>query len=177
MDMICRVFGLAALMVFAPGDAFAQAADPLSRQDRVVIHSPHFDEPDPTRGHLNCSARPLRLFGTESGPSGTESVPSLAVRVVRYVEPELGVTRFESLPGAMVQLTHHVAEDGDRELPRDPDRGGRTDADGIVIVRAPVGTYRLRLMGMGFRGGEGLIRIRDAPSDTVHAYMDVAAIC
>jgi hypothetical protein len=98
-------------------DAVAQMEPLMTRADRIVLHSPHFDEPDPVRGPLNCAARPLRLFGFEAELSPSDSLSTLHVRVLRYVEPELGTTRFEPLLGAAVRPTHLLAEGVANELP------------------------------------------------------------
>jgi hypothetical protein len=170
------VIVMVALMGSA-SDAVAQVENLMTRADRIVLHSPHFDEPDPVRGPLNCAARPLRLFGFETKLAPSDSFSTLHVRVLRYVEPELGTTRFEPLLGTMVRLSHLIAQGAVNELPIAAGFVGMTDEAGAVSLVARPGTYRLQIGHLGFRGGQGLVRIRPAASDSLRAYVEVAAIC
>jgi hypothetical protein len=167
---------MACLLASAEG-VLGQRSTTTSRAQRVVIHSPHFDEPDPERGHLNCAARPVRLFGFETASNSTDSASTMHVRVFRSLTPEPGVIQHVSLNGVIVQLTHLIDNGSERRLPVTLRFGGTTSADGGLHLSAPPGVYRIRVMNIGYRSGEGVIQFRHFARDSLHVFMDEAAIC
>jgi hypothetical protein len=54
---------------------------------------------------------------------------------------------------------------------------GLTDSTGAARFTATAGVYRIKFLQLGHRGGEGIIRIRESAHDSLHAYLDQAAIC
>lgn len=150
---------------------------PLSRAHRVVIHSPHFDEPDPEQGVLNCPAKPAQMFGFESDEVHGDSVSKLRVRVLSWLAPEPGVVRNIGLNGALLQLTHQVVGGSEQQLPRTARYAGITGSNGGLDISVPPGVYRLKVAHIGYRSGEGVIQFRQFAHDSLHVYLDQAAIC
>ncbi|MEX2281125.1 MAG: hypothetical protein WEE89_01430 [Gemmatimonadota bacterium] len=52
-----------------------------------------------------------------------------------------------------------------------------TDSMGAARFTAAAGVYRVKLMQIGYASAEGIIRIRESSRDSLHAYLDQAAIC
>jgi hypothetical protein len=157
--------------------AAAQRADLPTRAGRVVLHSPHFDEPDPVRGGLNCSASPLALYGFEGATVKNDAPAQLLVRVYRQTEPEPGTRLIAVLPGVQLQLTQRLQDGIAHDLPLQMEYAGITGPDGSIRLQAPPGFYRVKAMSIGFRGGEGIVHLRPWTRDSLHIRMDVSAIC
>jgi hypothetical protein len=55
--------------------------------------------------------------------------------------------------------------------------GALTDSAGHAEFNAPLDTYYLRIMLIGFRGGEIEVTIRAGTVDTIHAVLETSAVC
>ena len=142
------------------------------RQDRVVVYSPHFDAPALAWGVLSCPAGPLALYGFETE---TRDQPAeLLVRVFGFFGDRRGGN---PLHAAMLFLTHKLTSDSTIALPQRDPYIALTDSVGTARFNAAAGVYRVKFQQLGYLGGEGIIRIRESARDSLHAYLDQAAIC
>jgi hypothetical protein len=151
----------------------AQIPGHVSREGRVVVYSPHFDTPAPAWGGLSCPARPLALYGFETDP-GRANSGELLVRVFDYFKDGRGGT---PLRAAMLFLTHKLTPDSTIVLPQQNPHTALTDSTGAARFSTAAGVYRIKFLQLGYLGGEGIIRIRENTRDSLHAYLDQAAIC
>ncbi|HER19590.1 MAG TPA: hypothetical protein ENO14_00930 [Chromatiales bacterium] len=185
-ERLC-VLGLAFVLCVDAGVAQATAAEspaPIGRENRVVVHSPHFDVPLPRWGGLSCPAGPLHLYGFEGAE--LESPPLLRVRVFIFdpTRTRDHVVVGEGRDGdaqvpvrAMVQLTRRIEVDGDVPLPAEPPWMELADETGLAVLAVPVGVYGIRFGHPGIGPDEGIIRVREAQGDSIRAYLIPGAIC
>ena len=142
------------------------------REARVVVYSPHVDAWAPAWGVLSCPAGPLALHGFETE---TRDLPAeLLVRVFGFSADRRGGNPLHT---AMLALTHKLTSDSTIALPQRNPYIALTDSVGAARFRAAAGVYRIKFLQIGYRGGEGVIRIRESARDSLHAYLDQAAIC
>jgi hypothetical protein len=156
----------------AAGEAQVSPGVP-TRDDRVVVHSPHFDTPPPRRGPLRCPPMALSLFGFEE-PLSSESRSRLLVRVMRDLGDFPGDPFVE---GALVHFTERLDGDEVASLPLREPWAALTDSDGQVYLEVPPGIYRVEIRRIGFEGGEGVVRLRAGARDSLHAYLDEVRLC
>lgn len=156
----------------------------VDRENRVVLHSPHYDVPLPHWGGLSCPAGPLHLYGFEGVE--VDSAPLLRVRVFifdptrtrDYVVVGDGSEGDALVPvRAMVQLTRRIEVDGEVSLPSEPPWVELADETGLAVLAVPAGVYRIRFGHLGVGNDEGIIRVREARGDSIRAYLIPGAIC
>lgn len=178
-QLLIRLVCMAVLLLTAAQGVVGQRPDsmPMSRAHRVVIYSPHFDEPDPERNGLNCAGKPARMFGFESDQTHRDAVSTLRVRVLSLRTLEPGVVRRIALDGASLQLTHRIEGESEQQLPLSARYAGIVGPDGGLDFSVPPGVYRLRVGYLGYRSGDGIIQFRQFAHDSLHVYLDQAAIC
>ena len=162
----------------------ATSSEDLDRTRRVVLYSPHFDVPLPRWGGLSCPAGPPHLYGFEVEEE--DESPALRIRSFifdptrtrDYVYPTEGerIEALMSLP-AQARLTQRIDAGGNEELGLEPPWGVVADETGLATFAVPPGVYRVRLEYPGVAESEGIIRVREARSDSVHAYLMPGAIC
>lgn len=155
-----------------------------TRDDRVVLYSPHFDVPVPRWGGLNCPSGPLHLYGFET--EAEVGAPSLHVRVFLYdptktrdyVLPADGSAAAALVPvRALVRLTHDIRSGLQEELPVESPWAQQADEAGLVSLDVPPGVYRIQFDYLGVGKEEGIIRVRAERSDSLHAYLIPGAVC
>jgi hypothetical protein len=176
-------------LALAPNSGAAQEGRPasladLSRDTLIVVFSPHFDEPIPPGGALNCPTGPMHLYGFEGDEIEGES--SFRVRVFNYdptsldeyVFPVDGSVRKPLLPiEATVLLTRRFDGGTEAEMPQGTIWRQSADSTGLAVFEVPPGVYAIRFQFTGVRREEGVLRIREARSDSLHAYLIPGAIC
>lgn len=186
---VCRGILLAVLLATFGSPARAQdrdlrSDDALTRNGRVVVVSPHFDEPLPVGGGLSCPAGPMHLYGFEGGEA--EPAPPFLVRVFsyepgrrhEYVVPADGRPIGPLAPiQAMVRMTHRIEEEAEIALPLEPAWAQIADSTGTANLAVAPGLYRIKVEHIGFRSGEGVVRVRGTHRDSLHAYLFTAPIC
>ena len=172
---VIGVLCAASLFLFPISSAAGQNRESWSRSGRVVLYSPHFDEPDPAEYHFACSPKSMRLYGFEHASATGDSVARLAVRVFHLAGPEK--PGYVPLPEAVVQLTHRIIDGIEEALPLGGGFAGSTGPDGLTHLRAAPGIYRVKVMGIRHRTGEGLIQMRALAADSLHAYVHQSAVC
>jgi hypothetical protein len=166
----------------------ASLSDRLSRENRVVVFSPHFDSPLPIGGGLSCPSGPIHLYGFES--DSVESDPTFRVRVFtyeptlvrEYVFPADGSGQRALMPSeTTVRLTRRIGGGTEVELPSDTTWVRMADTNGLAVFTVPAGVYGIRFdypsVGIGVGGNEGVVRVREARGDSLRAYLIPGAIC
>ena len=152
----------------------AQSTSDWSREDRVVLSSPHFDIMPRPFGLLNCPTQPMRLYGFEH--AGDQSAaPLLAIRLSRH-RTEQGDPQMEPLPDTYVRLSSRWDGSTFVSLPPTPDWVVRSDSLGVVRLQAPSGVYEFRVL-VGQPVGTGVIRIRPGSRDSLHVHIELGRLC
>lgn len=186
-----RMWTLLVLFAVGPGSIAVVAqenagalTEELDRSRRVVLYSPHFDAPFPRWGGLSCPAGPLHLYGFEVEEE--DASPALRIRSFifdptrtrDYVYPAER-ERNEALTPvrAQVHLTERIDSSGHEGLPLETPWAAVAEETGLTTLAVPPGVYRVRLEYLGVEESEGIIRVREARSDSVHAYLMPGAIC
>ena len=156
----------------------------VDRRDRVVVYSPHFDEPLPHWGGLSCPSGPMHLYGFEG--STVETASSFRVRAFFY-DPTLirehvspvdrsGKRALEPAE-VTVRLTRRIEAGAEEPLPLDTVWAQVADTTGLAVFTVPEGLYGIRFDYPGVGRDEGVVRIRPARADSLHAYLIPGAIC
>jgi hypothetical protein len=185
-DMIVLSFCALALGAGAGAAQEGEGAltERLDREDRIVMYSPHFDEPVPHWGGLSCEAGPLHLYGFEG--EGIDAESRLRVRAFlydptltrEYVFPAEGSSKRALEPAEMmVRLTRRLDGDLEEDLPLDTTWVQMADETGLAVFTVPEGVYGIRFEHLGVRRDEGVVRVRGVRADSLHAYLIPGAIC
>lgn len=165
---------LACALVLPSGGATAQAGPP-DRSDRVVIHSPHFNEVARPWGNLSCPGPPAQFFGFES-TARTERT-SLKVRALRNRTVPMAFHGEAGLQDVVLALTPYTGAGTPSPNASQAPYGFLTDSVGAAEFVAPAGLYWLEAMSGGFKRGVAVIRLREGASDSLHVHLGLQAIC
>lgn len=84
---------------------------------------------------------------------------------------------YRELSGVLIRLVFRAEGQEWTALPLREPWVALTDSVGYARFTVPPGVYRLRFQLIGFKEGTGVVNIRSAAGDSLHAYMDAAAIC
>jgi hypothetical protein len=145
------------------------------RGELIVLYSPHFDAAPPVRSAFDCPAAAVHLIGFEGARSG-DSTARVLIRTLRH--PNARREPFDAvLPQVMIRLVQRMGDPVAETLPLSPPWVLATDSSGYGQIIAPPGIYRVQFHRVGFRSGEGVLQLRPAAGDSLHVYMDAAAIC
>ena len=145
------------------------------RGERIVVTSPHFDDPPPVLSGLNCPAASVYLIGFE-GRADARVVTELKMRTLKH--PNARRDPFDAaLPDVLVRVIERMDDRETVLLPAAPPWVFMTDSAGYGSVVVPPGVYRVQFRRIGYRPGIGTLQLRAADGDSLHAYMDAAAIC
>ena len=159
-----------------PRSLVAQA-DLTSRSDRVVVHSPHFDEVTRPWGGLSCPAPPVHFFGFES-PTNSEAEPVLRVRVMRNrAQESVPIEGDGLLESVVLALSPYTGTESSPPDPMDAAYGVLSDSLGAAEFSVPPGLYWLDVSYIGYGSGAGVISVRAGAADSLHVHLGVGAIC
>lgn len=154
-------------------EASAQDATEYLRSERVVLHSPHFDQPL-EQGAMGCPPpAPAAFFGARSSTTSDSSGLAITVERQRYSEVIIrrpspadsskiamgALFTFASLPGR-ADTTHVIADD-----------------EGRATVLLQPGVYEVEPALIGFGSGRGIVRVRESHMDSLLVRMSVRAVC
>jgi len=178
-------WNLVAILLLAVSGCAVHSPEPVQpirglapRADRLVLLSPHFDEPVLGHGGLSCPAAPAHFFGAE-GYLSADRPASLSVQVGRYRGRDSEVTRHPGpLPGAQISLVpHREGLDLTASFPEDPPYAAIADSMGLAEFSVPAGLYWVHAVLIGYRQGGVLIRLRPGASAELKVELDVQPIC
>jgi hypothetical protein len=145
--------------------------------DRIVIDSPHFDEPPPPSwSGFNCPGGPLYTVA-RPGRTLSDGTANLVFQVKSYPRGGDGAAGGNPVPGAIVALIARIGEEHEDTLTLDRRWAGTVDSLGMVILNVRAGIYRMRVSMIGWKSGELVLRARPNREDSVVVYMDRQAIC
>lgn len=145
------------------------------RGERIVLASPHFDDPPPVISGLNCPAAPVYLIGFE-GRAASRAATELTMRTLKH--PNARRDPFEAaLSDVLVRVVERIDDRETRLLPAAPPWVLITDSAGYGNLVVPSGVYRVQFQWIGYRPGIGTLQLRAADGDSLHVYMDAAAAC
>ncbi len=168
-----RLFALSCLL-FACAPIREVTPEHYGRAGRVVVVSPHFDEAPGVKGGFNCPWFAMQLIGYESSES-SQRAPFLIRTLPRPHE------RNDSPPpplqGVSIRFVSRVSDSTSDTLPIAAPWIGITDEKGLAIFAPPPGVYKVKIMGLGYQGGEGVVRIRQFGQDSIQAYLAGTPIC
>jgi hypothetical protein len=171
------MLSLAIMAACGPAARHAPVGPDGGVADRIVIESPHFDEPPPPswRG-LSCPGGPLYAVAK---PGGTlsDGTANLVFQVKSYPRGGDGAAGGNPIPGVIVAFFARIGEEHEDTLTLGRRWAGPVDSLGVVILNVRAGIYRTRVSMIGWKSGELVLRARPNREDSVVVYMDRAAIC
>lgn len=162
--------------VARPSGAPAPLDHVLDRSERIVLYSPHFDEAPPLKRPFRCPAAAVHLIGFESPSMLEDRIAGLAIQVLEHPHGHDNVA-YRELRGTLIRLLSRSEGADWTPLPLEEPWVALTDSAGHARFSVPPGVYRVRFQLIGFREGTGVINVRSAAGDSLHAFMDAAAIC
>ena len=159
----------------AVGPVAQQRLGEGDRRERIVVTSPHFDDPPPVLSGLNCPAASVYLIGFE-GRAASGAVTGLKMRTLKH--PNARRDPFDAaLPDVLVRVIERIDDRETGLLPAAAPWVLMTDSAGYGNFAVPPGVYRVQFQRIGYRPGMGTLQLRAADGDSLHAYMDAAAVC
>jgi len=170
-----RFWCLYVLVSLLSTPAETEAQGMWDRSDRIVISSPHFDAlPELSvgcRGYI-----PLHLLGVPGG-SVADSMGILTVKTAAYPRRDGLGARAAPLGWTGIQFRTRIDGNEESELPPRGMWRASADSSGSAQFRVPAGVYRIRFQLIGYRGGEGVIRVRAGGADILLAYLTESVMC
>jgi hypothetical protein len=146
--------------------------------DRVVLVSPHFDEPIRGHGGLSCPAAPAQFFATTTSREGAESAGlTVQVEPFRGREVELNSQRGPIADAMVLVVPHSEGLDLRSSFPEHPTIGLTADSLGIANTTLPPGLYWVHVSMIGRRDGGALIQLGPSTQTLLRVQLDEQVLC
>ena len=149
----------------------------VAEEGRVVVYSPHYDEPPPEQwGPLNCPGGAVHAIGRK-GYSTSSRDSGLVFEVRSYPRGGGNQPGDQPMHAALVRFKTEISGATERSLPLDGRWAAQTDSAGVAHFSVAPGVYRVSIQSIGWRSGDITVRATRGRSDSVRVWIDQQAVC